>query len=244
LQIRYGPRRAALSARRCRRAVERAVAASRHSVQLVRSREATPMPLSDLTPEQQKAFNDRLKELQMDPAKVLPKITPATHKGPIIMSGDHTVSHVPPHVVTVASLDELKRVAGNPDALYDAGTLQEHHEIQPPWPQALNQKDQSELDPEQNRRINAAEIAYIYGNSKNHQSYKDIIEKHKFPATFAVFAAEDVCLDSSNSPLIIQSESAHVYGTVTICEGGSIQFEANATMSVQKLVKSTATSCS
>ena len=60
----------------------------------------------------------------------------------------------------------------------------------------------------------------------------------------AVFAAEDICLDSRNSPLIISSESAHNYGTMTICEGGSIKFEANAVMTVQKMVKSTATKCS
>lgn len=201
------------------------------------------MPLSDLTPQQQAAFNDRLKELRMDPSKVIPKITPDAYKGPIVLSADTGESTIQPHIVTVTSLDEVKRLAGNPDADYDNGVLQQHHEIQPPWPATMNNKDAAELTAEQNRRINAAETAYIYGHSKHHASYKAIIERHKYPADFAVFAAEDVCLDSTNSPLIIKSESAHNYGTLTICEGGSIQFEANAVLTVQKMVKSTATKC-
>lgn len=202
------------------------------------------MPLSDLSPAQQQAFHDRLKELRMDPSKVVPKITPETHKGPVVLSADPKKSSVPPHIVTVTSLDEVKRLAGNPDEDYVKGVIQEHHEIQPAWPAGKNDKDPSELKPEENRRIQAAEYAYLYGNSKHHRSYKAIIEKHKYPVDFAVFAAEDICLDSRNSPLIISSESAHNYGTMTICEGGSIKFEANAVMTVQKMVKSTATKCS
>jgi hypothetical protein len=201
------------------------------------------MPLSDLMPEQQKAFHDRLKELQMDPSRVLAKIAPETHSGPIVLSADPTESSVEPHIVTVTSLDEVKRLAGNPDSDFENGVLAEHHEIQPPWPAALTGRAASELTAEQNRQIHAAEIAYIYGNSKHHQSYKAIIEQHKYPADFAVFAAEDVCLDASNSPLIIKSESAHNYGTLTICEGGSIKFEANAVLTVQKMVKLSATKC-
>jgi len=198
------------------------------------------MPLAQ---NQQKAFNDRLKELQMDPSKVLPKITPATHKGPIVLSANPKESSIPPHIVTLTSVDEVKRLAGNPDTEFENGIMTDHHEVQPPWPAAMNGKAPSELTAEQNRRINAAEMAYIYGHSKNHASYKTIIEQHKYPADFAVFAALDVCLDATNSPLIVKSESAINLGTLTICEGGSIKFEANATMTVQNMVKSTATKC-
>jgi hypothetical protein len=201
------------------------------------------MPLSDLTTQQQAAFNDRLKELQMDPSKVIPKISPETYPGPIILSADRQESTIPPHIVTVTSLDEVKRLAGNPDADYDSSLMAQHHEIQPEWPTHLNDKEPSELSAEQNRRINAAEIAYIYGHSRHHASYKAIIEKHKYPADFAIFAAEDVCVDARN-PLIIKSDSAHNYGTLTICEGGTVQFEGNAVLTVQKMVKSTATKCS
>ena len=201
------------------------------------------MPLSDLTPEQQKAFQDRLKELRMDPAKVLKKITPETHKGPVVLSADPKKSSVPPHMVTVTSLDEVKRLAGNADEDYEKGVMEHHHADLPEWSASMNDKDPSELKPEENRRIEAAEHGYLYGHSKRFASYKTIIEKHKYPAEFAVFAAEDVCVDASNSPFKITAESGHNYGTFTICEGGSIEFEANVSMTVQKFVKSTATKC-
>lgn len=201
------------------------------------------MPLSDLTPEQQDAFHARLKELRMDPSKVMKKISPKTHSGPITLSADPAISSIPPHMVTITSLDELKRLAGNPDADYENGIMTAHHAIQEPWPAELNGKTRKELTAEQNRRIHAAYIAYVYGNSKLHASYKTIIEQHYYPQDFAVFAAEDVCIDANNSPFIISTDSAHNYGTVTICEGGSIKFEANAVMNVQVMVKSTATSC-
>ena len=201
------------------------------------------MPLSDLTPEQQQAFHDRLKELRMDPSKVLKEITPQTHKGPLVLSADPKKSSVPPHIVTVASLDEVKRLAGNPDEDYENGIMEHHHEALPEWSAEMNDKDPSELKAEENRRIEAAEHGYLYGHSKRFASYKPIIEKHKYPAQFAVFAAEDVCVDASNSPFLIKAESGHNYGTFTVCEGGSIQFEANAVITVQKFINSTATKC-
>lgn len=202
------------------------------------------MPLSELAQEQQEAFHERLRELRLDPSKVVKKITPETHRGPVVLSADPRISSVPPTIVTVVSLDEVKRIAGNSDEHYEKGLMADHHEALPPWPAEKNHMDPSQLTAEENNLINAAEMGYIYGNSKNFSSYKTIIEKHKYPARFAVFAAEDVCIDSTNTPLIITSESAHNYGTVTICQGAQIVFEANATMSVQKMIKSTATKCS
>lgn len=201
------------------------------------------MPLSDLTPEQQNAFHERLKELRMDPSKVVKQVSHKTHPGPITLSADPAVSSISPHMVTVTSLDELKRLAGNPDADFENGTINSHYDKQEPWPAELNGKTKRELTPEQNRRIHAAYIAYVYGHSKHHESYKTIIEQHYYPQDFAVFAAEDVCIDANNSPFIIKTDSAHNYGTLTICEGGSIKFEANAVMTVQVMIKSTATSC-
>jgi hypothetical protein len=210
---------------------------------LAKKQVGADMPLSDLTPEQQQAFKDRLKELRIDPSKVVPKIAPSTHPGPVTLSANPARSTIAPHMVTVTSLDEVKRLAGNPDADFESGLMAEHHDVQPPWPAELNGKASSELTAEQNRQITAAEIAYIYGNSKHHASYKAIIEQHKYPADFAVFAAEDVCIDASNSPFIIGSDSAHNYGTMTICEGGTLKFEANAVLTIQKLIRSTETKC-
>jgi len=202
------------------------------------------MPLSDLSQQQQDAFHERLKELRMDPSKVLKKISPETHQGPVIFSADPARSSVEPHIITLTSIDEVKRLAGNADSDFETGLLEKHHSELPEWPSELNGRATSELGAEHNRRIGAAEIGYIYGYSKDYASYKHVIDQHKFPADFAVFAAEDVCIDASNSPFLIEANSGHNYGTMTICEGGYIQFEGNATLTVQKMVRSSATKCS
>ena len=202
------------------------------------------MPLTDLPQEHQEKFWTRVKELRLDPSKVIPKITPQSHPGPIVLSADPKESRVEPHIVTITSLDELKRLAGNADEDFESGRMVHSYDVQPEWPAEQNGVSVSELTAEQNRRINAAEIAYVFGHSKLHASYKTIIEQRRYPADFAVFAAEDVCIDASNSPFTIKSDSAHAYGTMTICEGGTLKFEANATISVQKLIKSNATKCS
>jgi hypothetical protein len=202
------------------------------------------MALSNLTAEQQENFHRKLKEFRMDPSKVVPAITPATHPGPVTLTADTSESTIAPHMITLTSVDELKRLAGNSDDEFESGRMEEHHDVQPEWPDSKNDLSPDELTAAENNQIEAAHIAYVFGHSKRHESYKKIIEKHKYPAQFAVFAAETVCIDSTNSPYKISSESGHVYGTVTICEGGVLEFDANVTVSIQKLVRSEATSCS
>lgn len=201
------------------------------------------MPLSDLTPEQQQAFHDRLKELGMDRSQVVAEISPRTHQGPVYLSPDPEVTAVKPHILTLSSIAEVKRLAGNADADFESGLLEYHHPEFPEWPVERNGLNPQDLTPEENRRIVNAEIAYVYGHSGRVASYRNIIDRHKFPAKFAAFAVEDICLDASNSPLVITAESLHVFGTVTICQGGSIRFEANATVTVQRMVKSDRPNC-
>lgn len=201
------------------------------------------MPLCDLSPAQQQAFYDRLKEFQMDPSQVIPKVNSTTHPGPITLSADPAVSTLPPHIITVSSLDDMKRLAGNADELYENGTMAEHHDPLPEWPAEKNDLDAVQLSPQENRLIHKAHIAYIYGNSKRVQSYKAIIEKRDYPLSVAAFAIEDLCVDASNSPFTISSNAGQNIGTLTICDGGWLNFEANATWTVQVMQKVSATSC-
>lgn len=201
------------------------------------------MPLSDLSAEQQQAFWDRLKELGMDPSQVVAKITPETHQGPVRLSPDGSVSAVPAHILTLSSVDDVKRLAGNADAEYDLGTLVHHHAEFPEWPEDRVALDSRELTPEENRRLVAAEVAYVYGDSRRLKGYRAALDRHKFPVRVAAFAVEDICLDATNSPLVVTADSLHNFGTLTICEGGWIKFNANATLTIQKLVKSDRTKC-
>jgi len=201
------------------------------------------MPLSDLSADQQQAFWDRLKELGMDPSQVVASITPQTHQGPVLLSPDETRSAVPPHFLTLASVDDVKRLAGNVDEDYANGVLENHHAEFPEWPENRVELDRRELTPEENRRLVAAEVAYVYGDSRRLKGYRAALDRHKFPVRVVAFAVEDICLDATNSPLTVTADSLHNFGTVTICDGGWIQFDANATVTIQKLVKSDRIKC-
>jgi len=201
------------------------------------------VPLTSLSKEQQSAFSARLKEFQMKPEQVVKQVNSKTHKGPIVLSADPAVSTIPPHIVTLTSLDEAKRLAGNEDELFENGLMQNAHEALPEWPAALNDKDRTELTPEQNRLINKAHTAYIYGHSKLVSSYKAIIEKLNYPVQVATFAIEELCIDKTNSPFIVKDPAGLNVGTLTICEGGYIQTESNTSITAQVMIKSDKTSC-
>jgi len=200
------------------------------------------MPLSDLTPAQQQAFAESLKELGLDPSQVIPAITPKTHPGPVKLHPDPAVSTIKPHMITIKNVDEAKRLAGNKDEDYANGLMAEHHDPLPEWPAQKNLLDATELTAEENNLIKKAHTAYLYGNSASVQSYKQIIERHNYPAQVALFAVEDVCVDSTNSPFQI-GPAGLTCGTLTICEGGSIEFTGNSVINCQKMVKISATSC-
>lgn len=201
------------------------------------------MSLSALSAEQQQAFYDRLKEFEMDPSAVIQHVDSSTHPGPITFSANPALSTFPPHIVTLTSVDDAKRLAGNPDEHYENGVMMEHHETLPEWPAHKTALEAHELSPEEKQLINKAHVAYIYGNSKKVQSYKDVIEKHNYPVEVAAVAIESLCLDATNSPFQVKSDAGLNIGTLTICQGGSINFEANSHVTIQVMHKSDATSC-
>lgn len=201
------------------------------------------MPLSDLTPEQQSAFNRRLKELQMRPEQVIKRIDSGTHKGPMVVSADPASSTFEVHTLTLSSLDEAKRLAGNADSLFEQGLMQESPIDIPEWPQHLNDKDTAALTPAENQLINRAHKAYLYGNSKRVSSYKSIVEKLNYPVEVATLAVEDMCLDATNSPFLVATKTGIDIGTLTICDGGWIKVETDASFTVQVMRKVNKSSC-
>ena len=201
------------------------------------------MAFSDLSSEQQKAFQVRLDEMGLSADDVAPRIGPDVSTGPTILSADPKESAIAPNVFTFENLAQMKQLIGNPDSDYESGIMDLHHETVPDWPKDDNALAEEQLIPDQRKLIDYALNAYLFGYSKNYESYRAIIEKTMFPMRFLVFAAEDVCLDATNSPLVIKKGSGLNFGTLTICEGGSISFEEDAVVTVQKMTKTDAASC-
>ncbi|MEO9903659.1 hypothetical protein [Nisaea sp.] len=201
------------------------------------------LSLSNLTSEQQEAFYVRLKQLQIDPSKVVAEISPATHQGPVIISSDPERSTIPTHNLTILNVDEIKWLAGNADECFTSGKMSEHHDLPAIDPSEIEKADPGALGAEQNRTLDMAMRAYIYGNSARVLHWKNAIEKHRFPTTFTVYAVQNICINASNSPLLIESVSGGNIGTLKVCEGGWIKATANGNLTVQKMIRCDGSDC-
>lgn len=151
-------------------------------------------------------------------------------------------SVVKPFYVTVQSIDEFKQFGGNPNDLYHNNLMAEHHPALAAWNEANTNLAYSELSTVQKADLCQAYQTYIYGNSQNVQSYKEVLQKHFFPAQLAVFAVQDVVVTKDN-PLILSGNgdqpTTFSFGTVTIQPGGQIINQANATLLADSLVQQT-----
>lgn len=196
------------------------------------------MPLSDLTPDQQEAFRARLELVGIDPETVVKRIGPDTHQGPVILSANPAESAIKPHMFEVQDVDQMKELAGNKDEHYENGLMAEHHAVPEPWPDHQNDLTDATMGPEHRNAVHQAHLVYLYGNSTSVASYKDIITRTEYPRMVPVFAAEELVVTAANSPYMITCESGHVYGIVTIYDGGSIQFDGDVDFSCQKMVQS------
>ncbi|MCG7409289.1 hypothetical protein MH117_17870 [Paenibacillus sp. ACRRX] len=162
------------------------------------------------------------------------------HKGTITTSGTTYISADPalpsvvkPVYVTINSVDEFKEFGGNPDHLYTSGVMQEHHNVADDWPAAKTSLAYSELSPHEKAAICHAYTAYIYGNSQKVQSYRDVIQKHYFPAQLAVLAAEDVVVKSGDQLILSGDGDAPItysFNTITVEAGGQIINTGQATL--------------
>jgi hypothetical protein len=192
---------------------------------------------TELNAEHQSNFNNRLKELGMDPSHVVPELRTGDTPGPTYLSNHPDFeSAIPPRSLTIDTVDDLKRLAGVPDADYEAGLMETHHEPLEAWPQEKNAHAREDLSVEENERVRQALITHVYGHSETVASYRDVLNNHFFPMEGAVFAVLDVTVDPGH-PLVLKGNNhAYDFGTVTIKKGGQIIFETDATMTCQRMV--------
>jgi len=191
-----------------------------------------------LSPEQKQNFESRLAEMGLEASHVVHEIRTGDTDGPTIFSNHPNYeSHIPPVILSIPSLKALRALGGIPDAAYERGEYDDHPEVPPEWPKEKSGHRVADLSPEENRNIRKAFVAQIYGNSDRVKSYEPVIDKNYFPMKVAAFAVENLVVDADH-PLILKG-TAHVYnfGVVTIKQGGQIQCETDAEMTVQKMIK-------
>jgi hypothetical protein len=193
--------------------------------------------MPELSDEQRKNFEDRLRELGMDPSHVVPELRTDATPGPTYLSNDPDFeSEIEPQTLTIEDVDHLKKVAGIPDEEYDNGEIPHHHEPLEEWPAGKNEHAPADLSPEENDRVRDALIHHVYGHSEKVASYREVLNNHFFPMEAAVWAVLDVTVYPGHPLILKGNNQGHDFGIVTIKPGGQIIFESDATMTCQKMV--------
>jgi hypothetical protein len=193
--------------------------------------------MPELTPEQQQGFDDRLREMGMDPSHVVPSLRTGDTPGPTYLSNHpDQESEIPPHPMTIDNVDDLKRLAGVPDEEYDAGRLEHHHDELEEWPQDKNEHAPQDLSAEENQQVHHALTTHVYGHTERVASYKAVVNNHFFPMDAVAFAVLDVTVDPEHPLVLTGNNQAYNFGIVTIKAGGQIIFQSDATMTCQSMV--------
>lgn len=193
--------------------------------------------MSELSDEQRKNFEDRLRELGLDPSHVVQELRTGATPGPTYLSNDPDVeSELEPQPLTIDNVDDLKRLAGVPDEDYDNGVIPPHHEPLQEWPAGKNDHAPEDLSVEENDRLRRALAAHVYGHSERVESYKTVLNNQFFPMEAVAWAVLNVTVDPEHPLILKGNNQAHDFGIVTIKPGGQIIFETDATMTCQKMI--------
>jgi len=173
-----------------------------------------------LTEDQKTKFEKRLGELGMTKADVVPEAKPGVP--------------LKPKMITVQTLDEFKKLFGNPDSDYDTGKMKDHHDSLPPRDDTKTHPVSKDMAGEDRRNIDKALKAYILGDSKKYASYKPAIEELHFPMEIAAYAADDLTIYSDET--YQAPAGSYNWGTLTIYKDGVLSFLGDSNVIVQQMV--------
>jgi hypothetical protein len=158
-------------------------------------------------------------------------------QGPIILTHRREHSTLEPVYITLKNVDEAKELGGFPNSDFDDGKLGVDFL---PIPQQFSAAVTPDPHPFSTQICNALR-AYIYGDSDFVTSYKDVLNKLRFPMTLTVLEAEDVTV-SKGKPLIIKDDGhgqpfAVVFRKITVEPGGQIIWQgAQGSLVAQELI--------
>ncbi|MEM9593083.1 MAG: hypothetical protein AAGD06_02400 [Acidobacteriota bacterium] len=168
--------------------------------------------------------------------------------GPFILSGDPAESRIPPKLVTVASLAEMKAIYGVPDEHFDRGQASDHH-LDYPEPLADDRaslhdrvRNLCDLDEQlswrESEQIRRAAHAFVYGDSRRVASYEPLINAILFPTQVARFAGDSVVVKPGH-PLVFKGEQPveATFDNVVVEPGGEIITDVELQFSSTRFVQ-------
>jgi len=172
-----------------------------------------------LTEVQKTNFEKRLGELGMTKADVAPEAKPGVP--------------LKPKMIKIQTLDEFKRLFGNPDNDYDSGKMKHHHETLPPYDKNKIHMVSKDMAGDDRKNIDKALKGYVLGDSKQYDTYKPAIEKMHFPMEVAAYAADDLTIYSDET--FQAPTGTHNYGTITIYKDGTLKFSGDSNVDAQQM---------
>lgn len=99
-----------------------------------------------------------------------------------------------------------------------------------------------ELTPYERAAICKAYTAYVFGDSSKVESYREVIQKNYFPAQLALFAGEDIVVNSGDTLTLSGNGDKPVtysYNSITVKRGGQINVIGQVTLLSNVLTQET-----
>lgn len=183
-----------------------------------------------LSAEQQTAYEAYAKQLGIGNEKLA---TPTSTNGSTtVLSADPSEATIPPKIVSVSSLQELKTLIGRDDSKND-----DHVEYPPMLKSMPAGRRKADLNHDEIHSLKKIANAYLFGNSaKIAQDHVDSIESAMFPTKTAVYTAENFTVKKGDTLTIKKGVTAN-YGILTVEEGGLISVEGDATLNCQQFIQ-------
>ena len=141
------------------------------------------------------------------------------YPGGMHLTEDPETSAVAPHLLTVADVQTLKKMAGVEDAIFDHPSAP-RIEAMP----HVNELPHEISDP-RHPLVCQAMNSYVFGDSRKVSSWEPLLNKLRFPMQIATFVGDTIVV-SPESPLIIGKKDGHpvapLFDKVEIQPGGQI----------------------
>ncbi|WP_334020706.1 hypothetical protein [Alteromonas sp. S015] len=161
------------------------------------------------------------------------------YDGPTRIGASGAGSNIKPvKTLQTSNLDEMKKWAGNDDALYASGQIKQGPEAPDHDAKEFSADSIDKLTPDQREKLIKGAEAYVWGDSSKAKAWKPTIEKFFAPFSVAVSAVQDITVTPAN-PWIIDNPPGSVInvGTVTVEEGGEIIIKSSVKINIEKLVQ-------
>jgi len=201
-----------------------------------------------LTKEQQASFAATNALLGLGPKEFTAELSKKAQKAlssKVIMSDDPSESDYLPHIISVASIQDLRRLSGMPPIDKVPKNSKSNPDKEPDYPPPPTAKDiklldtgkanfRAEMDKDLRDRIGLAAHAYILGNPHKVRAYVPLINAAHFPGKATVFTGSELIVNE-NTVHIIQGDDPVIlnYGKITVKKNAAINVHAHICMNTQ-----------